>query len=174
MSFKCSQRDTVHGKKINSTKMKTSCILLLVSWYLLTTSCNEKMDEDEILQIGITTCQRQPQFLPTTGLDPKHSAFSTSEKRMKGIVLLQFPTNPADTAGRKIWQHPSWSQFGYMGPITTDENGNVYTAPIPVINEIDNPKEKQNIIYKVESTTGEMKPLVNLPMPKNSRVNDRR
>ena len=145
------------------------CLFPIAYFLFLTTSCNEKkMDADEIAQIGITTCQRQPQFLPATGLDPKRAAFSTSEKRMKGIVLLQFPANTADTAGRKTWQHPSWSVYGYMGPITTDENGNIYTAPIPVINELDNAQEKQNTIYKVGSKTGEMMPFVNLTMPANS------
>ena len=144
------------------------CLLPIVYCLFLLASCKEKMDDDEIAQIGITACQRQPQFLPTTGLDPKRTAFSTSEKRMKGLVLLQFPANAADTAGRKTWQHPSWTLYGYMGPLTTDDNGNVYTAPIPVINELDNPRDKRNTIYKVESNTGEMMPSVNLPLPANT------
>jgi hypothetical protein len=127
-------------------------------------SCSEKMEEDEILQIGITTCQQPPAFISSTGLNPKRSAFSTSEKRVKGLALVQLPENTNDTANRKVWQHPSWSNFGYMSSITTDENGNVYTTPLPVINVLDNPGDKQNIIYKVSAADGEMKPLVDLPM----------
>ena len=126
--------------------------------------CREKMDEEDVLQIGITVCQQQPQFIVSTGLNPNRAAFSTSERNKKGLVLLQLPENNTDPSGRKTWQHPSWSQFGYMGAITTDENGNVYTIPIPVINVLDNPIEKQNIIYKVSSENGVMKPLVDLPM----------
>lgn len=126
--------------------------------------CEEKIDMDEVYQIGIVPCQRQPQFFGTTGLNIKRSALSTSEKRTKGLVLVQFPENNTDTAGRKIWQHPTWSSFGFMGSITTDENGNVYTIPVPVINVLDNPPEKQNTIYKVESTNGEMKPFAELPV----------
>ena len=126
--------------------------------------CRQKMDDDEVLSIGIIPCQQQPRFLTGTGLNPARSAFSTSEKRIKGLALIQISENNIDTAGRKTWQHPSWSRFGFMGSITTDENGNVYTAPFPVINVLDNPVEKQNIIYKVATADGDMKPLVNLPM----------
>ena len=137
-------------------------IFIFCCWCI--TGCKEKMDTDEVLQIGITPCQQQPPFLAITGLNTKHTAFSTSEKRVKGLALIQVPESTGDTAGRKIWQHPSWKQFGYMGAITTDENGNAYTIPIPVINVLDNPIEKQNIIYKVAGVDGEMKPLAHLPM----------
>jgi hypothetical protein len=126
-------------------------------------SCGEKMDEDEVTQIGINQCQRQPQFLAGTGFNTKRSALSTSEGRIKGLVLVQLPEKPGDTVGRKTWQHPSWKNFGWMGPITTDEQGNAFTAPIPVINILDNPPGKQNIVYKVDSKTAVMAPLTDLP-----------
>lgn len=140
-------------------------VAILFCGSLLIGSCRDKIPEDEILQIGVTSCQQQPRFIGVAGFNPKISALSTSERRLKGLVLIQFGANPADTAGRKTWQHPSWSQFGSMGPIATDENGNVFTAPIPVVNELDNPREKQNTIYRTESQSGEMKPFVNLPIP---------
>ncbi len=126
-------------------------------------SCGEKMDEVEVTQIGITPCQRQPQFLAGTGFNTKRSALSTSESKIKGLVLVQLPERQGDTAGRKTWQHPSWKNFGWMGPVTTDELGNAYTAPIPVINILDNPPGKQNIVYKVDSKTAVMTPLADLP-----------
>ena len=141
-----------------------SCILLIV-FFVLAIGCREKMEENEILQIGIKTCQRQPEFISNTGLNTNRCAFSTSEKHTKGLAMVQIPENAADTTGRKIWQHPSWNKYGYMGAITTDENGNAYTISVPLINVLDNPLEKQNIIYKVSGTDGEMKPLVaDLPM----------
>lgn len=138
--------------------------LLTIYFSVSLFSCKEKMEDEEILQIGITPCQQQPQFLNITGLDPKRIAFSTSEKKIKGLALVQMPQNMYDTAGRKSWQHPSWAKNGFMSSITTDEKGNAYTSPSPVINVLDNPLEKQNIIYKVSSMDGEMKPLVDLPM----------
>lgn len=145
--------------------MKRIALLYIGCCMLLLTACEEKMAEEEVLQIGLTPCQRQPPFITAAGFDPKRSALSTSEKKLKGLALVQFPLNPADTAGRKTWQHRSWKQFGYLSAIATDENGNVYSIPIPVVNELDNPREKQNTIYKVDATTGEMKSLVNLPLP---------
>lgn len=144
--------------------MKIDSRLLLISFLTIFSSCKEKMEEEEILGIGLTPCQQQPRFLGSTGLDPRRSAFSTSERKIKGLVLVQLPANPNDTTSRKTWQHPSWSQFGWMGPITTDDNGNAYTAPVPVINILDNPPAKRNIIYKVDGLTGEMKILADLPV----------
>lgn len=140
-------------------------LAVIFFWQLI--SCNEKMDDEEIAQIGIANCQQESRFIATTGLNSKRAAFSTSEKNMIGLVLLEIPENSADTAGRKKWQHPSWSQYGFMGPITTDENGNVYTAPIPMINELNNLPEKKNTIYKVTGNTAEMSPFVHLPLSNN-------
>lgn len=144
--------------------MKVAFSILIVYCCGLVIGCAEKMEEDEVLQIGITTCQQQPAFIGITGLNAKRSAFSTSEKRTKGLALVQIPENLADTANRKVWQHPSWSKFGNMSSITTDENGNAYTIPYPLINVLDNPIEKQNIIYKVSGEDGVMKALVDLRM----------
>lgn len=139
-------------------------VAIFFSW-LAFSSCKDKIPEDEVVQIGLSPCQLQPRFISGTGFNPQFSGLSTSERQFKGLVLVQFPANRADTAGRKTWQHPSWSAFGNMGPIATDENGNVFVAPIPVVNELENPREKQNTIYRVESATGEMKPFVSLPLP---------
>ena len=144
--------------------MNRALSLLIICSYLLPEGCKQKIDPDELQQIGITPCQKAPGFIVNTGLDPKHAAFSTSEKRLKGLALVQLPQNPADTSGRKTWQHPDWSRFGYMGAIATDENGNTYTIPVPVINVLDNPVEKQNTVYVVSGISGEMKPLIELPV----------
>jgi hypothetical protein len=142
---------------------KTYLLLFYTVIFTGMASCSEKMEEEEVTQIGISQCQRQPVFLPGTGFNTKRSALSTSEGRIKGLVLVQLPERQGDTAGRKTWQHPSWNSFGWMGPITTDEQGNAYTAPIPVINILDNPPGKQNTVYKVDSKTAVMTPLANLP-----------
>jgi hypothetical protein len=133
-------------------------LLLMAIW-----ACNNKMTTEEIETIGAIPCQAIPAYVKTSGLNPSRSAFSTSEKKIMGLVLVQIPENPADTANRKTWQHPGWKSFGWMGPITTDDKGNVYTAPVPVINLLHNPVEKQNTIYKVNNVTAEMTPLATLP-----------
>ena len=140
--------------------MKRYLILYFIISFL-SVNCKQSISEDELLTIGITDCRKQPAFIKSTGLQPQRAALSTSEKRIKGLVLIEVPQTVNDTA-RRTWRHPSWDAFGWMGPITTDEAGNTYLAPVPTINVLDNPSDQQNIIYKVESNTGEMKPFINL------------
>jgi hypothetical protein len=130
---------------------------------MFTLGCKNSIPEEEITTIGITDCRHQPLFIKNTGLAPQRSALSTSESRLKGLVLVQLPSSATDT-NRRTWQHPSWKQYGWMGPITTDELGNTYIAPVPVINVLDNPPQKQNTIYKVESGSAEMQPLISIPI----------
>ena len=143
----------------------SSSILLLIT--ILFYGCGEKIPDEEVMRIGTVPCQQQPHFIVGLGFNSQRSALSSSEKRMEGLVLVQLGANATDTVGRKTWQHPSWKQFGFMGPITTDDAGNAYTAPVPVINLLDNRPEKQNTIYKVDNNTGEMKPFVELPVTGN-------
>ena len=131
----------------------TCCLLLF--------SCKE-----ETVDFQSNDCKRQPAFIKTTGFDPSRSAFSTSEKKITGLVLLQL-SQAGDTAGKKIYQHPSWTMGGRMGPIQLDADGNCFTAPVPVISLLDNPAEKQNIIYRTDAVSGEMKIFCSLPAAKN-------
>lgn len=126
-------------------------------------SCEEEMTKQEIAQIGMTPCKSTAPFVQRTGLNPRYSGFSTSESAIKGLVLVQFPLNPQDTAGKRTWQDPSWQQYGWMGSITTDKVGNAYTAPLPKVNTLDNPLSKMNRIYKVDANTGKMDVFTVLP-----------
>jgi hypothetical protein len=141
--------------KIIQTILFTYCGFLLVS-------CGEKMTEDEIREIGTTQCQGKPAYLSRTGLNPARIAFSTSERKTMGLVLVQVPENSNDTV-RKTWSDPSWKKFGWMSSIATDDQGNVYVTPYPLVNILENPPAKANIIYKVDNKTAEMKPLADLP-----------
>ncbi len=123
-------------------------------------SCNEKK-----VDFQANDCKTQPAFIKKLGFDPTRTGFSTSEKRQKGIALIQInSTGDTTNGGRKFYQHPSWITAGYMGPILLDPNGNCFVGPVPVINLIDNPIPKQNILYKVDSQTGEMAKFLELPL----------
>ncbi|MGH2648350.1 MAG: hypothetical protein ACRDE8_12310, partial [Ginsengibacter sp.] len=143
--------------------MKKSEFYTILLFFLIL-SCNEKVKKEDAYSMGTIPCQGQPSYLAQTGLNPQSSALSTSEKKIKGLVLIELIKSPSGITRGKTWQHKSWSRYGWMGPITTDNRGNSYVAPVPVINVIDNPKEKQNIIYKVDSHTAEMAPLIELPV----------
>lgn len=144
--------------------MKNSLKISVAISTILLASCANKMTEEEIAQIGIAPCRKPASFIKKLGFNPNSSAFSTNEKNMKGIVLIEFPQNPLDTI-RKFYQDSSWKQFGYMGSITTDDAGNTYTAGIPMVNTLDLPIKEMNKVYKIDAITGKMNLFCTLPKP---------
>jgi hypothetical protein len=94
-------------------------------------------------------------FVQKLGNISTNCAFSTNESLYKGVVLVDFTNN-------KIYQDSSWKQYGNMGPLAIDAKGNVYVAPVPVVNVLDNKRQDQNKIYCINSTTGKMNLLINL------------
>ena len=123
-------------------------------------ACGGKdVPEDEVQAIGTTPCKGQTAFIAKTGLDNRVAAMSTSEVRIKSLAVIEV----GDAPTHRTWVHPSWAQYGTMGPLAVDEQGNVYVAAIPMIDVINRSGPQQNTIYKVESSTGEMKPYLTLP-----------
>jgi hypothetical protein len=113
-------------------------------------------------------CKSQPPFVKKIGFNPNLSAFSTSEKKVMGLVMLQLnATGDTTNGGKKIYQHPSWQMGGWLGPIQLDPEGNCFVGPVPLINLIDNPPAKQNIIYKVDGQSGVMNVFTELPVVQN-------
>ena len=84
----------------------------------------------------------------------------TDIEPQKGVLLVEL-----DAEGRsgRTYQHPSWTQGGYLGPTVTDNGGNTYLFPIPWVNLLENPTAKQNIVYKIDAGTGVMAAFVQLP-----------
>jgi hypothetical protein len=130
---------------------------LIIVW-----GCKPEMTKDEIYRIGTEQCVRQPLFVVNLGFKTERSSFSTTQNYIKGLSLLEFPVNPADTISR-VYQHESWKQQGWMGSITTGADGTVYTAPIPKINTLERPLSKMHKLYKVNYRTGLMTELCELP-----------
>jgi hypothetical protein len=141
--------------------MNKKYIAVVVS--ILALSCKEKMTDEEIYSIGQINCKKSAPFIGKLGFKPNASAFSTTEKRMKGLVLIEFPANKTDTLGYKMYQDSSWKKFGFLGSISIDEFGNMYTSPIPMVNTLDIPIDSMNRLYKVDANTGKMDILLRLP-----------
>ncbi|MFZ4057255.1 MAG: hypothetical protein ACOYKE_03920 [Ferruginibacter sp.] len=122
--------------------------------------------KEEAVDFQTNECKKQPAFIKKMGFNPARAAFSTSEKKLKGLVLMEF-NQQGDTTngGRKVYQHPSWKTAGYLGPLQIDPTGRCFLAPIPVVNLIDNPPAQQNNIYTVDPESGEMKLFMQLPVP---------
>lgn len=109
---------------------------------------------------GTSLCKRPPAFAAAQGFSAQ-AQLSTQDSRRIGLVITE---GGADGAPARVYQHPSWRQGGHLGAPVLDEAGNVYVVPVPYVHTLDNPAEQQNTIYKVEGQTGEMRPLLDLPV----------
>jgi hypothetical protein len=107
---------------------------------------------------GVTACRQQPKFTVDIGFS-RSALLSTADRTVKGLILYE----PQQGGAPKSYQHPTWSSAGYLGANAIDKDGNIYVAPSPRVNLIDNPPAAQNTIHKVDTNTGELTPFINLP-----------
>jgi hypothetical protein len=107
---------------------------------------------------GVTGCRQQPKFTQDIGFS-RSALLSTAERTVKGMILY----DPQPDGPPRAYQHPSWSSAGYLGPNAIDKDGNIYVAPAPRVNLIDNPPANQNKVHRVDTATGVMSEYVNLP-----------
>lgn len=141
--------------------LRTSFPFSVIFLFLL--GCTGNMTEEEIESIGREKGRKPAPFISQLGMNPYQSAFSSSVKNVKGIVLIQAVKGYPDSFLQ--YQHPSWSEYGWMGSITTDTVGNAYTAPIPFVNTLIHSLSSINTIYKIDAHTGIMQPFIQLPPP---------
>lgn len=108
---------------------------------------------------GVNGCRRLPGFVVTQGFDSRTAALSTSDDRRMGLLLIQ----PDEFGGQKVYQHPTWDDAGWLGGLALDERGHVYVVPAPRISMYDNPPQDQTKLYRVDTNSGEMALLMDLP-----------
>jgi hypothetical protein len=101
----------------------------------------------------VTGCQRSPQFIAGLNFGSK-AALSTAEKARPGMWIIE---------GDRRYQHPSWKNAGFLAPIERDAVGNIYVAPAPFINVLQNPPPEQNAVWRIDTRTQEMTKFVDLP-----------
>jgi len=129
--------------------------------------CKEKQ-----VEFRANACKGSPVFVKrVAGFITPKSYFSTSEIRKMGLVLVE-NQGSQEKPSLRYYQHSSWKNAGWLSPIQLDETGNVYTAPAPFINVLDNPLQKQNTIYKVDGVTGEMREFFQIPLPDSLNSNN--
>jgi hypothetical protein len=133
------------------------CFYLIGSIIFLI-KCNSK-EEITYGLMSIPDCKSQAAFISNLGMNTGTCAFSTSEKKSKGVVLIDANSPPEN---RISYQDSSWKKYGNMGPLAIAENGNTYVAPVPFVNVMDNKREDQNKIYVINSQTGVMSECINL------------
>ncbi len=98
-------------------------------------------------------CQQIPAFVRELGFGSA-VALSTSDRFLQGLILVE---------GNRKYQHPSWKSAGSLAPIQRDAMGNVYAAPAPWIDTLENKPDEQNKVYRIDAKTQEMKEFAALP-----------
>lgn len=105
---------------------------------------------------GVEDCRALPKFFDDMGLAP-NPLVGTSFRSYVGFVVY-------DRNGSKQFiQHPSWKEAGNLGGFINDSQGNFYVIPVPFVSVELNPPEKQTILYRIDTLTGEMAPVLTLP-----------
>jgi hypothetical protein len=111
-------------------------------------------------QIGnVEYCSSVSQFAEALGF-AGGGAIDTRANFVKGVALRELDYQGTIT---RSYEHPSWSKAGYLGSYQRDQVGNIYLIPMPFISIYDNPPAKANTVYRIDTVTGAMAPLVNLP-----------
>lgn len=108
-------------------------------------------------------CAGVPKFLESRGFEPGRSAFSTSEKRQMGLVLLSLGSQEGKNTSSQRYAHPTWDDQGYLSTITRDRAGHIYVAPKPNVNMLHTPRESLNTIFRVHTQNETMSPFQKLP-----------
>ena len=105
---------------------------------------------------AIVECIRNPAFPRKSGLQPPYAIDLKQDMYQKGMKIIEAKTG-------RVLKLPSWESFGYLGLYTLDNNGNIYTSPLPYISINHNPPEEQNRVLRVDDATGEMIEFLRLP-----------
>jgi hypothetical protein len=135
----------------------------LIFLSILFFSCKEKLKE---VDFKSNNCQGYPAFMKQKYSNSNGYAFSTTETRKKGLWLVN-PLKIIEDSTRLIFQDETWKMGGWLGPLLTDKDGNIWCAPIPVVNILDNPTAEQNNLYRVIPETGKMELFIKLPGAEN-------
>lgn len=105
------------------------------------------------------SCASVPRFATKMGV--KKPLISTADRKRTGLVM--YPVLSPNRLGNPI-RLPSWKNAGRLGPFFSDEKGNIFVAPVPNINALENPPESQNWIYKIDSDSGELNVFIKIPV----------
>jgi hypothetical protein len=133
--------------------------------FFILSSCNEKLEE---VVYSKSNCQGVPAFIKKVVPNTQGLAFSTSVKQKLGLWFIEPDEN--GNAKKLIYQDSTWKMGGWLGPMLTDKNGNIWCAPAPLVNVLDNPTEKQNNLYRVNPNTGKMELFLTLPNASKTSV----
>lgn len=101
------------------------------------------------------SCRGLPAFVADPQLGVQGATALATDQPERGLVLL--------AADPPRFQHPSWDDAGFLGPIAYDRAGNIYVAPTPRLSLADNPLAGATTLWRADSASGELRPFATLP-----------
>ncbi len=134
--------------------------IIFILFICLIYSCQPKIEE---VGYNKALCQGRPQFLAPGRFSPNQLvALSTTENRDKGLWVVD-ENIKGQNAGRLLFQDSTWDDAGWLGGFLTDEHGDIWCVPVPVVNTLYNPTKAQNTLWRVDGKTGKMEQYLTLP-----------
>ena len=103
-------------------------------------------------------CRKHPRFARALGFDAS-AYLTTSATDIKGMAMVQ---PAAGNNPQRIYQDPTWADAGWLGHMTFDPQGNVFVFPAPRTSLIDNPPAGQNTLYRVDTDSAQLSPLLTI------------
>ena len=104
-----------------------------------------------------TNCAGTPKFISKFGFD-NNVYFDTSETHR---LILFAPVPNSDAVAK--YQSQAWTQIGLVGAFVLDRAGNIYLAPSPRKGPGLKTAGAQNVLYKVDTNTGDISKFITLP-----------
>lgn len=116
------------------------------------------------LTVGrVTNCQQLPAF--ADALDFQQVSIDTTGESAVGMILFD-PTRGVPNRGtldELAHQDESWDDAGHVGSHVLDTNGNIFVVTWPRIDLGNSPLAAQNVLYRVDATSGMMEFYMEMP-----------
>lgn len=144
---------------LHTYNTKLYCLISII--LLSCIACNTKPEE---VPFAPNYCAAMPPFVKRIFPGKTNIAFSTNERIKYGLHIVELRATQG-LPDAILYQDSSWKMAGWLGPLVTDNRGNVWVAPAPTVNILLNPTKEQNNLYRVDPNTGTMELYLQLPMP---------
>jgi len=136
------------------------------AWYFTQSGKKRKEQREhsryiEAMVGPVKQCAGISQFVVDQGI-PVPALIDMRQVGYYGMKILENRING------KVYAHPTWDDFGYLGLYTTDKLGNIYVTSVPFVSIDLNPVGEQNRILRVDAKTGVMAEFMQLPQAAES------
>lgn len=101
------------------------------------------------------TCAVVPLFAKRLGFTAP--SFTSADKSRPGLLMVD-SQDPS-----RVFQHPSWRALGAVGPIAAGRSGELFFAPLPVVNTLGASPRERVTVYRVTPESGDAVAVLTIP-----------